>query len=80
VGNTNGEKRQVSTVVTVILAVAIGLALAFFGVTLVTYGAYALNEGEVLIGVLAILFGLVLLGFLIAIVVSQLRSLYDRRG
>lgn len=79
-GNKNGEKRQVSTVVAVILAVAIGLAMSFFGVSLVTYGAYALNEGEALIGVLAILFGLVLLGFLIAVVVSQLRSLYRRRG
>jgi hypothetical protein len=64
----------------VVVAVAIGAAMAYLGFLLVGVGAHALDEGNVLLGLAALLVGVVLVGLPVAVLVSQLRSVLRRHG
>ena len=77
-GNT--ERRRISTVAAVILAVAIGAGLLYVGVRLATIGVEAINKDSVLLGLVALLVGVVLIGIPVAVLASQLRSVMRRRG
>jgi biotin transporter BioY len=77
--NPNGEKRQISTVAGVVITVALGAAMAYFGFGLLALGISAFAEDEVLIGVLCVLFGVALLGITIAVLVSQVMAFLRRR-
>ncbi len=74
------DERRISTVAAVIITVGLGVVLAYFGVSLAGFGAYAVSHGEVLLGSLAFVFGVVLVGIPVAILVSQLRAMLRRRG
>lgn len=77
--NPKDEKRQISAVAGVFITVALGIALAYFGIGLVALGLSAFAENEILIGVLCLLFGVALLGTTIAVLVSQVRAFLRRR-
>lgn len=77
-GNT--ERRRISTVAAVILAVAIGAGLLYVGVRLATIGVEAISKDSVLLGLAALLVGVVLIGIPMAVLASQLRSVMRRRG
>ena len=73
------EQRQISKVPAVIITVGLGIAMAYFGVRLGAFGVYAMDEGEVLVGLVALLFGVVLLGIPVAVLVSQVLAMFRRR-
>ena len=73
------EKRQISTVAAVIVAVVIGAAMAYLGFRLASFGVYAFSENEFLLGVLAFVAGSVLIGIPVAVLTSQVVALL-RRG
>ena len=77
-GNT--ERRRVSTVAAVILAVAIGAGMLYVGVRLATIGVEVISKDSVLLGLAALLVGVVLIGIPVAVLASQLRSVMRRRG
>lgn len=63
-----------------VVAVAIGLVMAYLGFLLANAGAYALTHGNALLGVLALIVGIGLLGIPVVVLVSQLLAVYRRRG
>jgi biotin transporter BioY len=79
VSDGSDEKRQISTVAAVIVAVAIGAAMAYFGFRLASFGVYAFSEDELLLGVLAFVAGCVLIGLPVAVLTSQVVALLRRR-
>jgi len=58
----------------------VGAVIAYLGFLLASIGAYAITDGKVLLGVGALLVGVVLVGIPAAVVVSQLRAVFRRRG
>lgn len=54
--------------------------MAYLGIRLGGIGAYVLTEGEVLLGTGTLLIGIALIGVPVAILVSQLRAVFRRRG
>lgn len=74
------ETRRSITVLAVVLAVAIGIAMAYLGFMLASFGVYAFSEGESLLGVLAMIVGAALFSVPVAVLVSQIRSMFRRRG
>ena len=77
--NGGGEKRRISTVAAVIITIGLGVAMAYFGFVLTGFGVYAFREGETLIGIVSVLFGIVLLATPVAVLVSQVLAMYRRR-
>ena len=75
-GNT--ERRRISTVAAVILAVAIGAGILYVGVRLATIGVEAIGKDSVLLGLAALLVGVVLIGIPLVVLASQLRSMMRR--
>ena len=75
-GNT--ERRRISTVAAVILAVAIGAGMLYVGFRLATIGVEAISKDSVLLGLAALLVGVVVLGIPLAVLASQLRSVMKR--
>jgi hypothetical protein len=74
------EERRISTVAAVIITVGLGVVMAYFGVLLAGFGVYAISQGEALLGILALVFGVVLVSIPVAILFSQLRAMLRRRG
>ena len=68
------------TVLAVVVAVGVGAAMAYLGFLLASFGVYAFSEGETLLGVLAILLGVALVSAPVAVLVSQVRAMFRRRG
>lgn len=79
-GEERTEQRRISSVAGVIVAVAIGAVMAYLGFLLASVGAYALTKGNPLLGVVALVVGVVLIGVPIVALVSLLRSAYRRHG
>jgi len=79
VAEGSDEKRQISTVAAVVVAVAIGAAMAYLGFRLASFGVYAISEAELLLGVLAFVAGAVLIGIPVAVLTSQVVAML-RRG
>ncbi len=77
--NGSGEKRRISSVAAVIITIGLGIAMAYFGFRLTGFGVYAFAEGEILIGLVAVLFGIALLAIPIAVLASQVLAMYRRR-
>lgn len=71
---TDGEQKQISPIASMVMAILIGAALAYLGVTLLTFGFYALGEGETFIGLGSVVLGGVFVAGVLAVVVSQLRA------
>ena len=77
---TDGEKKQISPIASLVMAVLIGAAVGYLGVMLMIFGGYALGEGETFIGLAALVLGGVFVAGVAAVVVSQLRAwMRDRR-
>ena len=74
------ETRRGITVLAVVVAVGVGAAMAYLGFLLASFGVYAVSEGETLLGVLAILLGVALVSAPAAVLVSQVRAMFRRRG
>ncbi len=74
VARTEGEKKPISPVASTVMAVLLTGGLAYLGATLLSFGGYALGEGETFIGLIAVVLGGVLLAGVLAIVVSQARA------
>ena len=74
------ETRRGITVLAVVVAVGVGAAMAYLGFLLASFGVYAFSEGETLLGVLAIILGVVLFSAPVAVLVSQVRAMFRRRG
>jgi len=79
VSDGSEEKRRISTLAAVIVAVAIGAALAYLGFRLASFGVYAFSEDELLLGVLTFVAGSVLIGIPVAVLTSQVVALLRRR-
>lgn len=77
--NGSGETRRISSVTAVIITVGLGIAMAYFGFMLTGFGVYAFSEGEILIGLVTVLFGIALLAIPVAVLVSQVLAMYRRR-
>jgi hypothetical protein len=54
--------------------------MAYLGFLLAGVGTHALDEGNVLLGLAAVVVGVVLVGLPVAVLVSQLRSVLRRHG
>lgn len=76
-GNT--ERRRISSVAAVILAVAIGAGLLYVGFRLAIVGVEAISKDSVLLGLAALLVGVILIGIPLAVLASQARSVMRRR-
>lgn len=76
---TNGDRHRISTAAAVIVTVGLGIVMAYLGAALTGVGVRAFVEGEYLIGVLSVAFGLALLAIPIAVLMSQLKTLFRRR-
>lgn len=74
------ERRRISSAAAVVIAVGIGAAMAYLGFRLASFGAYAFSEGEPLLGVLAMVLGIALIGVPVVVLVSQVRAMFQRRG
>jgi hypothetical protein len=74
VARADGEKKQISTTASTIVTIAIGAVVAYLGFSLIRFGAYALGEGETFIGISTLVVGGVLIGGVVAVIVSQLRA------
>lgn len=79
-GNGDGQRRRISSVAAVVITVGLGIVMLYFGIALASFGFYAFSRDEVLIGALSLLLGGVLVSIPGAIIVSQVRSLFRRRG
>lgn len=77
-GNT--ERRGFTTVAAVILAITIGVGLVYIGVRLAMIGTEAISKDSVLLGVAALVLGVVVGALPVIVLVSQLRSVMRRRG
>ena len=75
-GNT--ELLRISTVAAASLAVAIGAGMLYVGFRLATIGVEAISKDSVLLGLAALLVGVVVLGIPLAVLASQLRSVMRR--
>lgn len=71
---TDGEKKQISPIASLVMAILIGAALTYLGVMLVIFGGYALGEGETFIGLASLALGGVFVAGVAVVVVSQLRA------
>lgn len=78
-GRTDGERRSISTVVGTIMVLAIGVVVVYFGLGMVNVGLYALTRGEVLLGVVSLLFGTALVLGPVFVLVGQLRAMRHGR-
>ncbi len=79
-GEGTGGKRQISTTASVIMLVVIGAAFVYLGVSLVLFAVYAFDKGSTLLGLGALVLGVLFIGGPVAVIVSQARALFRRRG
>lgn len=63
-----------------IVVVAIGAAMAFLGFRLAAFGAYALSEDDLFLGIASLVVGVILVLAPVVVLVSQVRSGFRRRG
>lgn len=73
------QERRISGVAAAIIAVGLGVTVAWFGYLLLRFGLYALDEGETAIGVLAVLLGGVLVLGPVAVLLGQVVAWLRRR-
>jgi hypothetical protein len=78
VTRTDGDRR-ISSVAATVIAVGLGIAVAWFGLLLLRFGLYALDEGEWAIGVLAVLLGGALLIGPLVVLLGQVVAWLRRR-
>jgi hypothetical protein len=74
------QRRRISTVAAAIMVVAIGVVVVYFGLGMLNMGLYAFTQGEVLLGIVSVLFGTALAVGPVVVLVSQLRALRRDRG
>lgn len=79
-GEGAGEERRISTTASVIMLVVIGAAFVYLGVTLVLFAVYAFGRDSTLLGLGALVLGVLFIGGPVAVIVSQTRALFRRRG
>ncbi|GAB2753074.1 hypothetical protein [Nocardioides pakistanensis] len=73
-------RRRIGTGVAAVVAVVLGAALLYLGITMVRFGIYAIDEGETFIGVASLVLGTALGAVPVAVLVSQVRAMLRRRG
>lgn len=71
---TDKERKQISSTTSLVMTVLVALAVGYLGVTLLSFGTYALGEGETIIGIAALVLGGVFVAAVLAVVVSQVRA------
>jgi hypothetical protein len=72
VARADGESKQISTTASLIMTIAIGLAVGYLGVTMVRFGLYAFGQGETFIGIASTVVGALFVAGVLAVVISQL--------
>jgi hypothetical protein len=78
VTRSDGERR-INSVAATVIAVGLGVAVAWFGILLLRFGLYALDESEPAIGVLAVLLGAALVIGPVVVLVGQIVAWLRRR-
>lgn len=73
------ERRNIGTVAATIMVVAVGVVVVYFGLGLVNVGLYAFTQGEVLLGIVSVLFGAALVVGPVVVLISQLRGMKQSR-
>lgn len=68
------ERKQISSTTSLVMTVLVALAVGYLGVTMLSFGTYALGEGETFIGIAALVLGGVFVAAVLAVVVSQVRA------
>lgn len=76
----DGERKEVSPKASLVMAVLLGAVVGYLGGALIMLALDLFGAGDTLVGVLALIFGLVLVGGVLAVVGSQARAMFGRRG
>ncbi len=76
----DGERKEISPKASLVMAVLLGVVVGYLGVALIMLALDLFGAGDTLVGVLALSFGLVLVGGVLAVVGSQARAMFGRRG
>jgi len=79
VARGGGDKKPISTTASTVMVVVIGLAMAYLGIALLRFGAYALGEGETLVGLAALVIGLLFVAGPVAVAFGQVRAVLRGR-
>lgn len=74
------ERKEVSPKASLVMAVLLGVVVGYLGVALVMLALDLFGAGDTLVGVLALVFGLALVAGVLAVIVSQARAMFGRRG
>lgn len=72
--HTDGENKQISPVASAVMVVLLAGALTYFGAMLLSFGLYALGEGETLVGTASLVLGGAFVAGVLALVISQARA------
>ena len=76
----DGERKEVSPKASLVMAVLLGAAVGYLGVSLILLAFRLFDAGDTMVGVLSLLFGLVLVAGVLTVIGSQARAVFGRRG
>lgn len=76
----DGERKEVSPKASLVMATLLGVVVGYLGVSLIILAFELFGAGDTLVGVLALAFGLALVAGVLAVIVSQARAMFGRRG
>lgn len=73
------ERKQISPTTSLVMVIGIGVVVGYLGVSLLLLAVVAFDKGEILVGIAALGFGIVLVAGPVAVIVSQIRAILRQR-